>query len=80
MMSFFLINSFLYIDYLGVFHEGTTNFDSFVDGAEFAGTITRYYNRVGIIILVGCCQRHRVNIIKNDKNIFFIVFKFVVYD
>ena len=54
-----LVNSLLYIDYLGVVHEGAAHFDGLVDGAEFAGTITGYYNRVGVVILVGCCQRQQ---------------------
>ena len=50
-----LINSLFYIDYLGVVHEGAAHFDGFIDGAEFACSVTGNYQGVGVVILVGGC-------------------------
>ena len=53
--EFLLVNSLLYIDYLGVVHEGAAHFDGFIDGAEFACSVTGYYQGIWVVILVGSC-------------------------
>ena len=33
-----------------VVHEGTTDFNGFVDGSELACAVTSYDNRIGIVV------------------------------
>ena len=52
--EFLLIYAFLNIDYLMIFHKGTTNFYRFIDSAELSRTITSHNN--GIWRVVGLCH------------------------
>ena len=48
-----LVSASLDIDHLVVVHEGTAHLDGLAHGAEFASTVARHYQCVGVVVALG---------------------------